>query len=319
MNTPKPLIFLVFLTVFAAPVRAEQSPLQAAIEQLASDSVSVRRDGVAALGRLRSRDALPPLARALKDEDGIVRRRAVDALAAHRANAKEYAGDVEKLFRTEKDAGLRQAAAIALGHLRDEAAAPALIAALDDANDGVRSAAMRALGMLRSAAAVKPLTAIVSSTKQPGQNRVAAASTLGEIGGDDVVATLAELLDDKDLALRRAAVEALARSRSSAAVSPLRGMLADRDKPTRVKAVVGLAALGDDGGRELAITLLGDEEPGVRTQAASALGIVGDAKDAYVALKKAVKDEKDPGVKRVLEYAANQLKARHGIVEEKKK
>lgn len=127
-------------------------------------------------------------------------------------------------FLHDDDPDLRMQAALALGEQRDQAAVPALLEALEDPGFNVRFHAIEALGKLRDVAAVEPLLRIaesedfflafpaLESLRQIGEPkgaarlielltveslRDAAAETLGVLGDESVVPSLAALLNSE--------------------------------------------------------------------------------------------------------------------------
>ena len=155
--------------------------------------------------------------------------------------------DVKGLIKAlgyNADAGVRRAAAAALGELGDPRAAEALVSALksnewqSDWHD--TSAATDALVRL-GAAAVGPLVEVLAWHSKVV--RVSAAGALAAIG--------------------RPAIE------------PLIGLLGDSDLETRETAGQILAEIGPDAGDAL-VAALRDPAPGRRQRAARALGEIGD-------------------------------------------
>ena len=163
-------------------VSSEQS-LRVLAETLRSGTPGqARRSAAAALGRLGSEAAVPPLVGALEDEWEWVR---VDAAAA-------------------------------LGRIGGLQAAAGLVGALRDANWNVRSQARRALVAI-GAPAVEPL-ARATADPDPGL-RWRAAWALGRIGGDEAARVLEMMRADPDGDVRNEV--AAAAERKSRAMPPL--------------------------------------------------------------------------------------------------
>jgi len=152
------------------------------------------------LGRTWSPEALPPLVRALSDDDPSV----------------------------------RASAATALGATWNQGALAALAAALlSDQEPHVREAAARALGETWSEAAVRPLSQAL--LRDPNRSvREAAAGALGEIGGLDSVSSLESALSDRDLSVREQVAQALGRTGSPRAIEAL-SVVSWRDKDPWVR------------------------------------------------------------------------------------
>ncbi len=233
----------------------ELTPGQRAIERerrrLTSSETEERRDAITRLGSMKRADSSRVAASALKDPAEIVRATAASAvlsLPAEEAAAallpllqdkKEFVRQetayalgrtrsrtaVEGLVTAlEKDKlpGVRGAAAVALGMIGDESAAPHLAQAIDagfpvsdnrrkkkEDNEFVQRAAARALGQIRSRAAVPALIAAMSSKRMSDDVRREAAFSLGLIGDPSAVPALRDALAARDPYLSRTAYEAL--------------------------------------------------------------------------------------------------------------
>lgn len=219
------------------------------------------------------------------------------------------------------DAGLRAAAARAMGLLGDAAAAPLLLARLTDDNALVGERAAEALGSLGDTSVVPAL--LVALDAPDGAVRGRAAVALGLLRAEAAVDQLGALLGAGGPLTARHAAEALAAIGTPDALAALLVPLADAEMtPARHAAMAGLEASGANAAPALAVALsaqnvvlranaaemlgylrtptstgalaaaLKDGEPAVRTQAAWALGEIGTA-EARSALATAVQAEAD--------------------------
>ena len=161
-------------------------------------------------------------ARALGDRRDPV---AIPALVAAMANGRGGRGAVWALTQfddprlvvpligalTARDATTRALAAGKLAELGDRGAVPALVAALSDSDPHVREEVARALGRIGDPAALDPLLEALRSDSG-NHVREEAATAVGALAGADGRAAdaLAAALDDRHVAVRRAAGEALA-------------------------------------------------------------------------------------------------------------
>ena len=233
------MIFL-FLTASTFSVAAQSTrdltPLEIQIqkqqERLASGDEEERRDALMRLAAMRraaaSRAALPALndlsakvrvmaAKAilslepaesaaallplLNDKDEFVRREVTYALGATRSRSATTA--LSERLLTDKEAGVRGAAAVALGHIGDEAGVIALVGVLApelsapangkrkrEENEFVLRAAAVALGQIKSKAGVPALLAVVGNEKSPADLRREAVRSLGLIGDPTAIPAL---------------------------------------------------------------------------------------------------------------------------------
>ena len=211
------------------------------ISALKDSNSFVRREAAYALGKIKDPRAVKPLISALKDESSGVRREAAEALgeikdpravkplisalkdislseeaakALGKINPKwmeteEAKRKVPEFISALKDSDwmVRQAAAYALGEIKDPRAVKPLISALNDSHWSVRQAAAEALGKIKDPRAVELL---ISALKDVNSDvRIAAAKVLGEIKDPRAVEPLISALKDSDWIVRQAAAEAL--------------------------------------------------------------------------------------------------------------
>lgn len=185
----------------------------------------------------------------LSDPDLVVRREAVITLG-------EMGDDrcVEPLVRALRDGDwqVREAAIDALGQVGSPAV-ELLIKQLRDWD--IRKAVIRALGRIKDERVLEPLVNQLRSDEF-GLDATDALVMLGEPAVDRLVAAL----KDKDESIRKQAVIALGRIKSTQALDPLIEMLQDKDWFTRLTAAAALEKIGDERGREAIKPLLKDPD-----------------------------------------------------------
>lgn len=248
------------------------------------------------VGPVKSRNVLPTITRALKEDgDDRVRAAAAAVLGKMADKAREaqvtYAEPVGALTAAVKNDGsprVREAAALALGRCGFAArtAVAALASALQDEDGRVRAASAEALGRIGGDAreALPDLVLALKDKKNDVLTRSYAAFALGRIGSPDArpaVPPLGDVVADAAAPedVRKAAAEALGRMGKDAAPA--------------------VAALGKALGRDGPLP--------VRQAAAAALGRVGpEARDALPALKAALEDS-DKFVRCQAAHALGQL------------
>src|SRR5205807_8754404 len=125
----------------------------------------------------------------------------------------------------DKDAGVRAAAAIALGQIGDDVAVNALSQVLNGTaptkgrkkkaseNEFAMRAAAHSLGQIRSRSSVTVLIAALENETNPSDVRREAAAALGLIGEPSAIPSLRAALASADPYLSEAAREALRRLR----------------------------------------------------------------------------------------------------------
>ncbi len=221
---------------------------QRAIEKqrtrLASTDIEERRDAVTILGSMRHADASRAAVPALTDAAPIVRVTAARAVLS--LSASEAVSVLLPLLSDKKEF-VRQEAAYALGETRSRAAIAGLIALLEgDKIPSVRSAAAVSLGLIADDSAAPMLiskidpsfgASQVSNTKNRNkreQNRFvqrAAVRSLGQMKSRLAVPVLISALSNKQVSedLRREIVLALKRIGDKAAIPVFREALTSND------------------------------------------------------------------------------------------
>lgn len=223
----------------------ERTRLQSEIEKqklrLNAAEIEERRDAVMHLGALHRAEAWRAVMPALKDPAPIVR---VAAAAAISSLPGEESTLVLIPMLNDGDPFVRQEVAYALGNIRNRRAVAALVERLTtDKEDGVRNAAAVALGMIKDEEAVVPLSQVFSPASlspRSGRRRKtkenpfllrAAAHALGEIRSRAGVPALIEALSNDSLAddIRREAAQSLGLIADPSASSALRAAMLGHD------------------------------------------------------------------------------------------
>lgn len=147
---------------------------------------------------------------ALNEYDPDQRFRGVTLLAGGPAGGTETALELYRELVDDPDAGVRQAAARALGLHGDRSDARALVSLLDDDERLVRLASAQALQRIHDPVAIGPLMNAATERSEPDPVvRAAAARALGQYRQRRVLQALVGVLDDRQLAVNHAARESL--------------------------------------------------------------------------------------------------------------
>jgi hypothetical protein len=164
----------------------------------------------------------PILRQKLKDDDAGVRKAAAAALGAVRPDAKEVAPALLAVAGADPDEAVRRAAGGALDRI-GVAGLPQLRAGLNHEDGAVRRAAAEALGRLGPAAADSGPGLTEALRDKDRGVRTAAAESLGRLGDAAGAAgpVLRDKLKDEDVGVRKAAADALRRLGAAAAERPL--------------------------------------------------------------------------------------------------
>jgi HEAT repeat protein len=289
--------------------QGKASAIPALITALTDPSPNVRRQVILALAQFHSAPALDGLVTATRDTDPSVRSVAVRALTGYytgRIPSIGLKGFLKQNYQRTISPGDEQIQTIAPGAHVDEKSVQALIAALNDTRsiDPARDAA-RGLGDLLAAPAIPDLIKAAHSSDS-GLAREALIA-LGKIKSPGAGAQLLDLLDSSDRGIKQQAALTLGMLHTEGALPKLQAMYEnDPDKSTRLAGLTGLAYLGNPVSLPLFLKALWSANKSYRVQAANGLARARDSK-ALPDLEKAVKVEKDSGVRVSMDYALASL------------
>jgi HEAT repeat protein len=188
----------------------------------------------------------------------------------------EYFQGTDGLARAQRELGSRRAwrraaAAYRLGDMGCEEAAPALLAALGDADRTVRAAAARSLGRLQIAGAAQPLVEALVSGQVPNGVAGEALVELGPVA----VPELRAIARHPRQRLRATAIALLGLVGDTADSALAIRLLGDPSAEVRAAAAATLTRIGGPAAEPALEATLDDRIPFVRAQAAEALGAIG--------------------------------------------
>jgi HEAT repeat protein len=153
-----------------------------------------------------------------------------------------------KVMQTEFDAGVRQAAAAALGYIGGADATKVLSSTLrNDSTARVRQTAADALGTVGDPSTTPLLIATLGKSNEDMGVRQSVATSLGDIGGPIVIDTLITMLQNtnESLKLRQSAVKAL-QTIKDPAIDSLVTVLGSKDLQTQYWAVTALSEISSE-------------------------------------------------------------------------
>ncbi len=208
---------------------------RAAVPALQDPAIAVRATAAHAVLSLPADEAATLLMPLLADRQEFVRREVAYALGETRSHTA--VDTLVTILARDKEAGVRGAAAVALGRISDERAVSALADALGrripgtgffnrvtrgtmDENEFVRRAAAEALGRIGSRAAVPALIGTLTNEKAGDDVRREAARALGLIGDPTAVPALRSALAARDPLLAQIAFEVLRKLDPASATRP---------------------------------------------------------------------------------------------------
>ncbi len=234
------------------------------IKALGSKVWQVQAEAARALGRIKSKGAMPFLRRILKASGADVRQR---MLAAAAGGGGAPAEDSE-----ETHPEVMQAAAVALNRINPALAQDALLAALGTDQPDLLGAAMVGLANLQAQEGRERMMELLKHA-EAGVRRTAAAC-LGKLAETRAVPALVELLQDNEAAVRKEALIALNNLKDKKALPAMAACLQDKDAEVRRVAAIALANTRsrEDVVVQPLVEALKDREAAVRQAALKALG-----------------------------------------------
>jgi len=134
----------------------------------------------------------------------------------------------------DEDAGVRQAAANALGRIGDPLAIPDLVRTLDDPDREVRNSAINALSNYERGVPAAPIRRMLDADDP--EVRSQAASILGELRDRESIPALSKLVRDPDANVRQQAIQALTEVDDPAAGPAVISALTDANADVRHSA-----------------------------------------------------------------------------------
>lgn len=318
------LLAFIFLLLPQTPSIDSASPKerQAAIEQMAvlgnrnaippiaaalkkEPKSGMRAAMVAALGRIRDREAIPVLADTLRNDlDKDVRSQAIDSLLRLYITIDE-SGPIRTIFNKVRSVLIQPDAPVVGPEVQvDASAKEALALAMQkDFNDDVRVEAGRALGSLRAKDQVPALTAALEDphNREHRSVRVEIARTLGVIRDPAAGPALERALRDSDRQVVSEAVLAVGRVGHTAARPALEEMFRTSSSGMiKSRALEALALMRDRGSIPLFESLLNNKDDYYREISAEGLARLNyeGAKD----WRQRFDQEKKPNVRNALAY-----------------
>ena len=262
----------------------------------------VRLAAIAAVGRINPDGAVAALSKALGTEDVNEKLVTTVALGETRSPAA-FTPLLSQL--THFHPKVKAAACRALGSLGDKRATPALAVMLADPKVPwpAKQAAAAALGKLRDQNAVGMLLQVTGHDED--KVRVAAIDALGNIGDARAVGAISLLMRQPSLAMTAAI--ALGRIQHADALPALIRVLKERKHGSEVieKAFWAAGEIKSASAVPALRPMLKDEDPRIVVWAADALGRIGDEKAAEALLDALRRDEQE--VKEMAAWALQQL------------
>jgi HEAT repeat protein len=182
--------------------------IQPLIEALSDAEIVVRADAAEALGILRPRAAVKALLKLVKAKEEFADGRYIAAITLAKINDARACEPILNALLSAEDSQVSKFMLSALVELNAARACDVLLQSLSDRNAGIRAAAAHGLGMVGDGKAIEPLQKAAMDTE--AIVRVAAARSLAEYRDRERVRILMQLaLEDTDQRVQDAAIAGL--------------------------------------------------------------------------------------------------------------
>jgi len=191
------------------------------------------------------------------------------------------------------DTATRRAAVIALGHIGDPRAVPALAGVIEDGDRDLLVPAAGALARLGDPRAFEPLVHLLSDRELTVRH--AAIGALNSIGHPAMPSRMRALLDAGDARLRESAVKIAGYFGYRACADALLARCRDEDEGVRAAALEHIAFLEDERVVPILVDAIGADTPRARAAAAQALAHI-PSREVLSVLRGALEDP-DPWVR----------------------
>jgi bilin biosynthesis protein len=241
LGDPRGLVRLRFAATLGEVGQAATPFLSEALANHAD--VVVRRAAAKTLTIIADPAAVPVLLHAfLNDEDTVVRSSSAGALA--RTGAASVPALLDILASTDQPQDIKGHAAWALAFIGSEAS-EYLYQSLNAASLDVRCAVIAALGnVAQEQSDEKACNLLVSTLTDPEPSiRTEAAAALGQVNYPPAVPHLILALQDRDLDVRKAAINSLGKIGDRSALASLQALLTDPQEVVGILAKLAIAQI----------------------------------------------------------------------------
>ena len=336
MSTNRLAVFLAILALafsYPPPAQAAKPSFSDLVANLKSPNAKTRQEAAAALGKSRRREAIPPLAELVRDNEPKVRMEVVRALRELRDTSavpalvtslsdgdpkirEEAVGTLVEIYAERERSGAVSSFLNMFSDEYDRASVPpytaveasvyaGLAAGLRDEDKSIREEAALALGILDGRSALRDLQAALQDPE--ASVRGAAATAIGKIGTAEDGKALIPLLADANGEVRQRVLQAIGVLRVREAGPALREMYEQNRKKDQGVRVLGcLSRIADPAQGDLFRELVQDPNLETRRLAIEGLGRIADA-TMLPAFKKDYQRERSEELKLAYSFALTLL------------
>lgn len=214
-----------------------EKAVKSLIDNLMSDNPVFRKYAEEAIINYLNKDAIYYISRALISSDTYVKLVCLKALASLGRDTYLHENIINPIIQLLKDKSskIRSEAAYTLGTIKYEAAIDKLISLLDDPMPSVREAAIDAISRFSTE---KAFLALLRGIKNSHDYvKIVSAEKIGDFGDDRATELLGHCLRDRNIFLRKTAVNSLFKIGSRTALSYLKIATKDTDQEIKKQAL----------------------------------------------------------------------------------
>ena len=282
-------------------------------EQTKSKNNVVQRLAYLALGERSKKEkagksVFETLKAGTSNKDPLIRGASARALGAF---ANKEAADVLATLKADKSAAVRRDVAIALGEFKNGELIEVLMGYIDDSSPEVVAASIDSLGLRAEGSAWDPIRSEVNS-KHPEvrANALRALSRLvnrqDKVAVTEMVGMLSGAVSDKNVMIRKRAIEQLGTFQDESAVLAISSQLGGDDISVRETALDAIARTKHPSAVELITDSLDDPNVDIRYAATEALATLGNSA-AKPKLEAQITKESNDELKKFMEQTAKKL------------
>ncbi len=230
--------------------------------------VNVIKASIKALGVIKSKRAIEPLLRLLKNKNEEVRKLSIQSLEQIYASLDSY----EKIYEVANSKNMieRKEAIKLLGLLEDENSIDYMINSFKSSDNKIRKLAYTSLVQ-------------ISKDKLPGQVleglksrewkiRSLCAKIIGKLGNEQQISLLLDLLKDPENRVRDTVIDTLSKIKNQNDINEVKSFLNSSNWKTKRAAVKLLIKLGNEDSLEALLPLINDDDLFIKSWIALALG-----------------------------------------------
>ncbi|MBY9019823.1 MAG: HEAT repeat domain-containing protein [Candidatus Lokiarchaeota archaeon] len=264
-------------------------------------NVDVRKASINALGVIKSKRAIDPLLKLLKNKDEEIRTLSLQSLEQIFISLGSY----EKIYEVANSKNLteRKEAIKLLGLLKDVKSVDYMINSFKSSDNKTRKLAYTSL--IQISKDKVPNQVLEGLKAKEWKIRSLCAKIVGKIGNDQQISLLLDLLKDPDNKVREIAIEAISKTHNQLIINEVKSLLSSSNWKIKRAAVKLLIKIGKEDSLDALLPLINDDDLFVKSWIALALGKFENINDISPFIE--MLEDKDPKIRIAAARALGQL------------